>query len=192
MTILITGAPKRAASLADTLRAVHLDVTVVEDLEDLPKVVDALAPGSIDAYVQLPIKVRATGTSAVELVGDFLAQGIVARFESVRIVLPKLSDDAGVVLVSGNSPDGVRTLDDRQARLALLTLLSHAVRAERSTAGGWVRVVGRGGPRTDNELAQMVTSNGALPAPSVAVEADEELDYSQWKLALMTMDHGVA
>src|SRR5207248_2881682 len=94
-------------------------VAQVSDGDDLAGACAAIEPGSLDCYAQLPRDTTVSGPSLINRVRQFLAEGLLARFETAATVIPLLAKDAGVLLVAGNVP-GEATPDDRCARIDLL------------------------------------------------------------------------
>ena len=81
--------------------------------------------------MQLPQDVHTGRGTVVERVGEFLAGGLLARFEAAAAVLPALRPGATVVLVGGHRPPDDDTPDDPHARFDLLRVLGQAVVAAR-------------------------------------------------------------
>ena len=79
--------------------------------------------------MQLPKETKVDAPSLIGRVRQFLAEGLLARFEQASAVVPCLAKDGCVVLVAGNLP-GAATPDDRHARIDLLRVLARAVLAE--------------------------------------------------------------
>jgi hypothetical protein len=185
--VLITGSDLRAAELAQELRQADVEVLVVEDLAQLPAVLQDLQPACLDGYVQLPVTVELEGTSVVRRVRDFLQGGLMSRFETVQAVLPSLADDARLLLVAGNTSTVGKDLpDDRAARLALLEVLAHAVRAEETPARVAVHVLDTSSPA---ELTQTVLGATAPVRPDVADlrRREDDLSYDDWRTEILGM-----
>jgi hypothetical protein len=125
-----------------TLHSQRFDVTDAGCGERLDDVADGLGSGSVHTYVQLPWDVDAAAPGAVEQVHQFLTGGLLARFRLAHAMLPFLRPGARVVLVAGNRPTGVPTLDDRHARKSLLRLLARTIEADTADAGVRTVVVG--------------------------------------------------
>ena len=139
-TMLVSGCDERVAQVADALSAGG-DVISIDDPARLRDIVAGLEPGSLSHYIQLPVNVEVSGSTVVGRVESFLQKGLLARFDAADAVLPALRDDATVVLVSGNTAvDGGGLPDDSAARLALVNVLAHAIRAAEEGVGA----VGRG------------------------------------------------
>ena len=100
-----------------------------------------LDPGSVGCYVQLPVGITPSGETAVSRVHSFLEEGLLTRFRLVDAVLPALAEDATVLLVGGHTQVEQQAPDDQGARRALLTVLAHAVRADRAPVATRVRVL---------------------------------------------------
>lgn len=179
---LVTGSGDRAAAVAELLAAEGLEVVTAPD----PAALDAVEPGWIDHYVQLPVSVRPTGETLVGRVHSFLAAGLLGRFALVERLLPVLAEGATVVLVSGNTATDAALPDDESSRFALLHVLAHATRAELATRG--VQVIVASGSRTDPELVRFALSGGEDPdTRPVAVRAEEISDeqYQDWRTEMM-------
>ena len=114
-----------AAALRDRGYATH----EAGDVGALHQLVVELGAGSIDLYLQLPTAIHARGGNAVEVVRNFLTDGLIARFDAASAVVPALAQGAAVVLVSGNHPggEGGEAPDNPQARLALMKVLGHTL-----------------------------------------------------------------
>ena len=186
-TVLVSGSDSRVGEVADALRDAGAEVVAVDDLARLPEVLGGLADGSLHGYVQLPVSVPVSGASVVERVRGFLQGGLLARFDAVQLVLPALHDDARVLLVAGNTTDADRDLpDDRAARSALLEVLAHATRADRSSRGLRVHVLDQ---RPPAELAEAVL-RPVTPVPAEVAELrrrERELSYDDWRTEVLGM-----
>lgn len=178
MRTLITGSPDRVATLAKAF----------ESAGDEPLALDHLGPdaGSIDRYVQLGTTVPARGETVVRRVQSFLSDGLLERFALAERVLPLLSDHATVLLVAGNLSSESSMPDDQAARLLMLRLLAHAVRAD--LAPGRVRVRVITGERTDDELVQFALRGGKDPlveVPAPLSESDSTISYAEWRIEVL-------
>lgn len=185
--VLITGTDQRVGELAQALRQAGAEVLTVEDPEQLPGVLEDLQPACLSAYVQLPVTVELGGTSVVRRVRDFLEGGLLSRFDTVHAILPALADDARLLLVAGNTGTPGKDLpDDRGARLALLEVLSHAVRAEETPARVAVHVLDQ---RPAQELAEIVLGGTAPVRPDVAdlQRREDEMSYDDWRTEILGM-----
>jgi hypothetical protein len=185
--VLITGSDQRAEEIAQELRQADVEVLVVEDLALLPGVLQDLPPACLHGYVQLPVTVELQGASVVRRVRDFLEGGLLSRFDTVQAVLPALADDARVLFVAGNTSTVGRDLpDDRGARLALLEVLAHAVRAEGSPAAVAVHVLDQ---RSATELAQTALGAAAAVRADVADlrRREDDMSYDDWRTEILGM-----
>src|SRR2546423_14616925 len=126
---LVTGSPARVDDVAAALEQAGFSVVRVPEPEDLSAVCAGIDPGSLGCYVQLPRETHVDAPSLIGRVRQFLAGGLLARFESASTVVPCMAKDGCVVLVAGNLP-GAATPDDRHARIDLLRVLARAILAE--------------------------------------------------------------
>ncbi len=181
-SVLVSGAADQVAAVSDALRSRGADVTEVSDLDEVPAVCAAAGPGAFGAYVQLPANFVVQGDTAIRRVHHFFADGVLARFPALAAALPSLSADARVTFVMGVLPEDVATREDRQARQALVQVLSHAARAD---------------AHPDRQLRLHVLDSGSSPdeialralgrAPSRAeLDADlKGLRYADWRVELL-------
>lgn len=183
---LVSGCDERVGQVAEALRAEGADVVAVEDPSRLREVALALDPASLSCYVQLPVRVEATGQTLVGRVRTFLQEGLLARFDAVDAVLPALKDDATVVLVSGNTAvTSDRMPDDAAARFALLNVLAHAVRAEKAPGMVRVRMLERD-TETSDIAAVALRGERRRPLGMAQIHAREaELSYEDWRAEIM-------
>jgi hypothetical protein len=178
--VLITGSPKRVESLAKCF-ATSSDVEQVT-LADLD-------PGSapIDYYVQLGVLVPARGDTVVRRVQSFLNDGLLERFALAEQVLPLLAADAVMLLVAGNTTTEVAAPDDHSARLALLRVLAHAVRADSASSRIRVRVITS--ERTDDEIAEFALTGAKDPDVGTSQLTQHpgapEENYPDWRIQIM-------
>ena len=150
--IISTGNATRGRQLEAALAGLGLQLRPMPD-----QALGALAPRSVDVYVQLPLRDApdqdAGLRSGLEEAARFLRHGLLARFEAAVNVRDALAANALVILVSGNTPrDG--TPDSGSARGALLNTLAEAIRAE--TADRHVEVVIAPRTVTDAELVALI------------------------------------
>lgn len=180
---LVTGSDRRAEAVAAAFAAEGVAVDTATGPEEL----DRLQPSGITYYVQLPMPVRAEGETLVGRVRSFLAGGLLTRFALVERVLPELTPDAAVVLVSGATPGELP--DDRRSRLAFLHVLAHALRAEQGARG--VRATVVSGDRSDVELVRFAMHGGVDPSASPVREpggvAVTSKQYQDWRTEIMAM-----
>jgi hypothetical protein len=185
---LITGAEPLAGAVAAALRQAGVEVVVTEDVQRVAEAVAGLEPGSVDTYVQLPISLASRGDTVVARVRQFLSEGLLARFQAVEAVLPVLAPGAHVLLVPGTTPlDAGDLPDDRRARLALLEVLAHAVRADGSASRVRVRVHTVSSGRGADELAAVALGRGGTEPAAVAdLQAREpEMSYEDWRTEVL-------
>ena len=153
-SILSTGHALRCAQLGDALRSRGLGSSTLPH-----QALGALAPASLDVYVQLPVSDPADAPGAdpggLEDATRFLRYGLLARFEAALSVCGALADGALVVLVPGNTPPG-GTPDRGGARAQLLCALAEGIRTE--TADRNVHVVVTKWGLSADELAALVAS----------------------------------
>jgi peptidoglycan hydrolase-like protein with peptidoglycan-binding domain len=184
--VLVTGSAERVSDLAAALENVGFDVVTAADEESVATASQSIPAGSVDCYIQLPRQTEVSGPSLVARVRQFLAEGLLTRFETASRVLPLLSPDACVVLVAGNVP-GTATPDDRHARIDLLRVLARAILAERP--GTDVRAVVVGYDRSAEEIAGIALHRGEEGwRVSAEVRAlDPELDYADWYREVLSL-----
>lgn len=186
---LVTGSGERVRSVAALLEKEGLEVYTATSPAELA---DLGALDGITHYVQLPSQVKPAGDTLVGCVRSFLTDGLLTRYVVVEQLLPGLADGASVVLVSGNTADGVLP-DDAQSRLALLHVLAHATRAEAGTRGVTVTVAG--GARSDEELVRYALRGGDDPTTrlggrSADTVTDEQ--YQDWRTETMGLGTALA
>jgi len=140
-TVVVTGAAEPLAAVSKALGDGGAHVIAVDDLKHLDAALADIAPGSLNAYVQLPVHVASRGEAVTERVRNFLEDGLLARFSAASAILPAMSHDGVVVLVGGHAPAEASAPDDLSARLALLDVLAHAIEADRSATRVGVRVL---------------------------------------------------
>jgi hypothetical protein len=182
---LITGWSERVEEVASALEQAGYNAIRAPEHELLPEQTKAIAPGSVDCYVQLPGRISARGETVVERVRNFLTDGLIRRFDAVAVISPTLRSDACVLLVSGNHPDEPGAPDNQRARLALLQVLAHSLLIERGGTGMTVTIIGE--RRSPAELVELVHSPSDRPVRLIAElkEIDPELDYDDWRNEVM-------
>ncbi|HMA47362.1 MAG TPA: hypothetical protein VKP11_09205 [Frankiaceae bacterium] len=173
------------------LRDRGAEVVAVTDLDALPDAVSSLRPGSVDAYVQLPVYIKPEGDTVVSRVHSFLEHGLIARFTAAETVVPLLSDQARVVLVGGNTPRDPSSPDDQPARLSLLQVLAHALRADKAPHPVRVHVVDH--ERSAEQVASIALTGGPAQGEALRELAQREPDmsYEDWRtevLGLVTVE----
>lgn len=173
--------------LAEAVRAAGAEVLAVHDPGQVAEAVAGLPAGGLHGYVQLPVTVPLEGESVVRRVRSFLEGGLLSRFEAAQAALPALAEDGRVLLVAGNTTSSGSDLpDDRAARLALLEVLSHAIRADKAPAKVRVQVLEG---RSASELAAAVLDGATPVRPEVADLRRREVDmsYSDWRTEVLGM-----
>jgi hypothetical protein len=185
-TALVTGSAARVEEVAAALGQAGFTVATVTDPEGVTKACEAIEPGTLNCYVQLPKETKVDGPSLIGRVRQFLSEGLLARFEAASTVLPALAGDGCVVLVAGNLP-GAATPDDRHARIDLLRVLARAILAECS--GADVRAVVVGNERSAAEIADIVLrrgdETGRRTAEVAAIPSD--LNYADWQREFLSL-----
>lgn len=184
--VLVTGSPERAHEVGAALEKAGFAVTIAVDDASLAEAVGSAAPASISCYIQLPRQTAVSGPSLVQRVRQFLAGGLLTRFETAATVLPLLRPDACVVLVAGNVP-GESTPDDRHARIDLLRVLARAIIAEK--AGTDIRALVVGYNRSAEDIAGIALHRGEEGwRVSEEVRAlDPTLDYEDWHREVLSL-----
>src|SRR6266536_2728795 len=177
---LITGSPDHVGSLRDAFRANGVDTLTLAELR----------PGTapVDYYVQLGHNVPARGETVVRRVHAFLNDGLLERFLAAERVVPLLAATATVVLVAGNLPAEVAAPDDRAARLAMLRVLAHAMRADLAPAQVRIRVVSGG--HSDAEIVGYALSGGKDPLAESEPPDERGVTgrtYEDWRIAVLGM-----
>ena len=189
-TVVVTGAAEPVTAVSDALRHQGAEVIAVDDLSKLDAALAALASGSVDGYVQLPVHVAARGGTVVDRVHNFLEDGLLARFAASSTILPAMSDEGRVVLVGGNTLVEASAPDDQSARLGLLGVLAHAIQADKSATALQVRVL------PSDELAVHIAAV-ALGAERSREQALAELmarepkmSFDEWRIEVMGLVNG--
>src|SRR5680860_96866 len=175
--VLITGSPDRVAMLAQAF----------ERAGDQPVSLDELGVGTaaVDRYVQLGTNVPARGETVVRRVHSFLSDGLLERFALAERVLPLLTDEATVLLVGGNFSEEAAVPDDQAARLMMLRVLAHAVRADLAPRLVRVRVIT--GERSDEEIVGFAQSGAKDPhAELPTLDTNEAAgSYEDWRTQVL-------
>lgn len=186
-TALVTGSSERVADVSQALQKAAFTVTEAGGLPaDIEAACAALAPGTLDCYVQLPRQTPVSGPTLVGRIHEFLSEGLLKRFEATNLVLPLLAPDACVVLVAGNIPGGA-TPDDRHARIDLLRVLARAILADCDK--GDVRAVVVGTERSAGEIAEIALHRGDERRRRQAQVAalSPEMPYEDWQREFLTL-----
>src|SRR3954452_6261305 len=180
MRVVMSGAASAAKPVREELEAAGHEVLAPAET----------VPGrNVQAYVQLPqlLPVVQDGSekSLTARMGEFLAHGLLARFSEAAALLPHLADEATIVLVGGNTPVPGTAVDDQQARLALLRVLAHALRAEEAPRRLRVRVL----PHATSPEQVVRTALGEAvdrqPASEPSAGEDAELSYEDWRTQVL-------
>ncbi|MGH9036455.1 MAG: hypothetical protein ACRD0O_11885 [Acidimicrobiia bacterium] len=186
-TALVTGSDERVDDVATALEKVGFAVTRSGGLPgDVEAACAAMAPRTLDCYVQLPRQTEVSGPTLVDRIHEFLSEGLLKRFETTSRVLPLLAPDACVVLVAGNIPGGA-TPDDRHARIDLLRVLARAILADCDQAD--VRAVVVGTERSAEEIADIAQHRGDERRRRQAQVAalSPEMPYEDWQREFLTL-----
>jgi hypothetical protein len=186
-TALVTGSPARVEDVAAALEHVGFSVVRVPEPADLSAACARLEPNSVACYVQLPKDTKVNEPSLIGRVRQFLAEGLLARFEAAATMLSCLAKDGCVVLVAGNLP-GAETPDDRHARIDLLRVLARAILAECEGKGD-VRAVVVGFDRSAAEIAEIALRRGDETMKKAAEVAalPGDLNYADWQREFLSL-----
>ncbi len=183
---LVSGCDQRVEQVAAALRALGAEVTVADDPARVPEVAAQLEADTLACFVQLPVRVDVAESTVVGRVRTFLQRGLLTRFSAAEAVLPALRPDATVVLVSGNTAvEGGSLPDDASARVALLEVLAHALRADKAPCKLRVRVVHADVEAED--VAAVALRGAAVPTPGTATlrAREADLSYEDWRVEVM-------
>ena len=185
-TALVTGSPGRVDEVSVALEHAGFSVMRAPGPDDLAGVCAGIQPGSLACYVQLPRDTKVEGPSLIGRVRQFLAEGLLARFEAAATIVPCMAKDGCVVLVAGNLP-GASTPDDRHARIDLLRVLARAVLAE--CEGSDVRAVVVGNERSPADIADIALRRGDERSKKAAEVAalPGELNYADWQREFLSL-----
>jgi hypothetical protein len=185
--VIVSGAPARLDAMVDALRAGGYSVVTASTASELADMAARLGPGSVDAYVQLPVDVTATSDSAVGATREFLSQGLLARFDAVGAVMPTLRDGATIVLVAGNTPGAQSSPDDGRARLALLRVLSHAALADAGDRHLRAVVLSHGTTSDDAVRAVRGGDGDRQTRMAEFIQTSADVSYDDWKLEFLSL-----
>jgi len=184
-TALVTGSPARVDDVAAALEKAGFSVIRAAEPVDLGATCAGIDPGTLACYVQLPKETKVDAPSLIGRVRQFLAEGLLARFEAASAIVPLMSNDGCVVLVAGNLP-GAATPDDRHARIDLLRVLARAVLAE--CEGNDVRAVVVGNERSAADIADLVLRKGDEAGRKAAeVAAIGDMNYADWQREFLSL-----
>jgi hypothetical protein len=182
---LVTGAPARVGEVSGALEEAGYKVLQVPEPGDVGAACSGIEPGSLACYVQLPKETKVEGSSLIGRVRQFLAEGLLARFEQASAVIPYMAHDGCVVLVAGNLP-GAATPDDRHARIDLLRVLARAILAE--CEGNDVRAVVVANDRSPADIAEIARHKGDESGKKAAeVAAIGDMNYADWQREYLTL-----
>jgi hypothetical protein len=191
MLVIITGAEAAISPVRTAME--EAGATVVTGRAEAE--IEASVSGrTAAAYVQLPTLLDVDGQSGnrslVENVGQFLADGLLARFRLAAAALPHLTQDASVVLVGGNTPVPGTAVDDQAARLSLLRVLAHALRAEEAPAHLRVRVLDHDTPAEAIARCAAGEEVGRSPVSGPpAGDSDVDISYADWRTEVLGLAH---
>lgn len=177
---LITGSTDRVEALSKAFEKTGVEAVTLDDLDP-----DCAA---VDYYVQLGFTVPARGETVVGRVRSFLRDGLLERFAIAERVLPQLADPATVLLVSGNQSSEAAAPDDRAARLLILHVLAHAIRADRSPRRTRVRVISD--EHSDAELVSFAATGAKDPSTRPPASPDAipaGMDYQDWRTEVLAL-----
>jgi hypothetical protein len=175
-TVLVTGGGQRLDEVSSAVKATGAEVVVVDTLDRLG---ESVSGQTFDAYVQLPVAMTPPEGSLVSKVEQFLTQGLLSRFRAAATVLPTLTPSATVILVSGQTNVAVDAPDDREARVALMRVLAHALRAERAPERLTVRTVDH--TWSAEQIAAKVTDRGGDAASTSGGDEGVGQAYADWR-----------
>ena len=179
-SVLVSGAQLVVSPLADALRSRGADVTEVVDLDEMPAVCAKAGPGAFDSYVQLPSTFQMAGETAVDRVHHFYAHGVLARFPALGAAVQALKPDASITFVLAQLPAEVASKDDRQARLSLTRVLSHAACADATGATFSVSVL-----HSDATFEDILAASLGEAADRRGLDQLSHLDYADWRVEVM-------
>jgi hypothetical protein len=182
---LVTGSAARVDEVSAALEEAGYKVVRVPEPGDVTEACAGIEPGSLACYVQLPKETRVDAPSLIGRVRQFLAEGLLARFEQAATVVPCVAKDGCVILVAGNLP-GAATPDDRHARIDLLRVLARAILAECS--GSDVRAVVVGNDRSAADIAGLARHKGDETGKKAAeVAAIGDMNYADWQREFLSL-----
>jgi hypothetical protein len=186
MTALVSGCPERVGAVSEAVERAGFDVLTADDPERIRQVCADLGPGAVDCYIQLPHLFAPRQGRVVEQVGDFLTQGLLARFASTAAVLPSLRFGASVVLVPGHQPPA-QLPDDPPARRQLLAVLARAVAVETAPLG--IRTIVVGPDHSPAGIAEVARSGGATAGPGLSPyhAGGQDGSYDDWRREIFSL-----
>jgi hypothetical protein len=182
---LVTGSATRVEEVSAALEEAGYKVLRAPEPNDVAEACSGIEPGSLACYVQLPKETRVDAPSLIGRVRQFLAEGLLSRFEQAATVVPCVAKDGCVILVAGNLP-GAATPDDRHARIDLLRVLARAVLAE--CEGSEVRAVVVGNDRSPSDIADIARRKGDQAGKKAAeVAAIGDMNYADWQREFLSL-----
>lgn len=187
---LVTGSSRRVREVGAALEATGFYVLKAEGLDALHRLEESLEvhPRSLDAYLQLPVDIHADVKTATGQIEALLEHGILLRYRCAEAVLPLLASGAHVVLVPGNLPPQLSAPDDHQARVALLRVLAHTLRADRAPEPLSVTVASSShSPGELALIAQGEKVENPVENPPDYAKLWPEMDYDDWRLAVLSL-----
>jgi hypothetical protein len=185
--VIVSGAPGRLDPVVSALRAVGYTVLTASTSSELADTAARLGPGSVEAYVQLPVDVASQADSAVVAMREFLTQGLLARFDAVGDVMPTLREGGTIVLVAGNTPGEQSSPDDGRARLALLRVLSHAALADAGDRHLRAIVLNHGTTADDAVRAVRGGDGDRQTRMAEFIQSSADVSYDDWKLEFLSL-----
>jgi hypothetical protein len=185
--VLVHGSPARVDDVAVAVEKAGFTALRANNLDDVAAAVNDRDPAGFDGYVQLPVEISfQPGSGPMEQVQQFLSDGLLARIDAARLVVPALANGAGVVLAAGNAPDADSTPDNRAARRLLLGVLQRAILDEAGPAGVEVAVLDAGADPDEVLTAlQELIEKRSGPA-SASADTDPDASYKDWFLELLS------
>ena len=180
--VLVSGEENHVAEVAEALRRRGATVTEVTDLAQVPQACSTAGEGAFDGYVQLAAAFRMEGSTAVQRVRHFYANGVLARFSALDAARAALASPASVVFVLGPLPPEMTTDDDRTARAALTGVLGRAARSDAAPGELTIRVLD-----ADAEADRIAAlALGQTPPPREEPRL-AEMSLEDWRMELMSV-----
>jgi len=183
---LITGSSARALEVASALETADWQPRLCPDtVEALDDVRASSLPGSFDCYIQLPSE-RRVHTTAMTEASTTVADGALARYAAVAMVMPLLSTSATVVLVMGDSANGSLPHDLAGAVNDLTRVLARALRNDYRATGLRVKVVGD--DQSPSQIASAARLRGDhIPPMDWFVDFEPALGAADWRCELLSL-----
>jgi hypothetical protein len=187
---VVTGSSERVEEVTAALQrggVAASEIVALTDLSALATTCESVEPGSVRAYVQLPVIIASEAPTVTARFRDFLTRGIVARFDAAATVLPTLANDAVVVLVGGNTPAADTPADDQHARASLLRVLRWGLLADTPQRG--TKVVLTTATAGPDEISGLALSGPPGQAQRLAaLDLDNpDMGYDDWRLAVLSL-----